>query len=128
MRHLTLFLLLCGACWAQSPDGSSANRSFWILTGANAGATAADAWSTLQLTKPHVCDQETGAPYLYGVHPTVGRTAGWMAAQVGLSTGLSYLLKRKKVQVWKFQLWSVPMAWNTVAHARGFLLNAANCQ
>jgi hypothetical protein len=130
---LFLFLSTASLSWGQLPDAPSAtaDRNFWALTGINAGATLADAITTAKFVghglPGHPCQVEAWNPELYGRKPSDARVFAVMGAQAAAATSLSYLLKKKHAHIWKFQLWTIPLAFEAQGHARGAIFNVRTC-
>lgn len=120
----------------QFPDAPSqtrtADRSFWIFAGINAGATFADAMTTTQMVGHSAhgrpCEFEAWSPTLYGHKANDGQVAAVMAIEAVATTGLAYFLKKKHAHIWKFQLWTIPLAYETEIHARGAIHNLRTCR
>lgn len=134
-----ILFALCSCVSAQEsilPDAASASvkvadRNFWILTGVNAGATFADAFTTARFVghglPGHACQVESMNPGLYGRKPNDARVYAVMGAQAVSASLLSYYLKKKHVHVWKFQLWTAPLLFETQAHGLAAIHNLRTC-
>lgn len=115
----------------QLPDAPSytprtVDKGFVALAALNAGVTFADGLTTVQVRGPGNRCNEVWGRALYGVHPTVGRTAVVMGGIAVATTAAAYVLKRKHARVWRLQLWQVPLVWQTYTHAQGLASNVSS--
>ena len=104
------------------------DKTFVGLALVSTGATFADSYTTLFARqnwlggKKGVCNIEVQSTYLYGTHPTVGRTYA-VASVKSLSSVLSayYLRKHHK------KFWSAPLVVNSIISLQGVAQNMAAC-
>jgi len=113
-------LLLASALQAQTVD-----KKFIALTAYNGAATLADAASTAALL--HDSCHEITNPGLYGTFPSSGRTFAIMGGMEASATLVSYVLKRKRVHIWKLPLWPAPLAFDAYWHTIGATNNIRRC-
>lgn len=130
-----IVLLTCTSFAQTLPDSPSASKKktadtqFWALTAFNTTATLADASTTAKVVShtPN-CSREVWGETLYGVRANDGRVFTVMAAKAGAATLASYFLKRHNIHVWKFKLWSLPLAYNAYGHASAAAHNMVTCR
>jgi len=104
------------------------DSKFLSLAIVSTGSTFADSYTTLFARenwlagKQGVCNIETESPYLYGTHPTVGRTYAVAVVKSAGSAFASYYLRHHHSK-----LWSLPLLANSVMSLQGVGQNLANC-
>jgi len=135
VQYAIIALLTCTSFAQTLPDSASASKKktadtqFWALTAINTTATLADAITTAKLLShtPN-CPREVWGETLYGVRANDGEVFALMAAKAGAATLASYFLKRHNIHVWKFKLWTLPLAYNAYGHTWGAAHNMAACR
>jgi len=104
------------------------DAKFLTLAVISTGSTFADSYTTLFARenwlagKTGVCNQEVESAYLYGTHPTVGRTYAVAAAKSSVSILASYYLRKHHSK-----LWSLPMVVNSAFSLQGVTQNMIVC-
>lgn len=92
------------------------------------GSTFADSYTTLFARqnwiagKTGVCNAEVQSVYLYGTHPTVGRTYGVAAVKSVGSLAAAYYLRKHHSK-----FWSVPLLANSIISLQGVTQNMRAC-
>lgn len=92
------------------------------------GSTFADSYTTLfarenwLARKKGVCNIEVQSAYLYGTHPTVGRTYAVASAKSVGSIFAAYYLRKHHSK-----FWSLPLIANTAISLQGVTQNMATC-
>jgi hypothetical protein len=113
---------------APKAEAKVIDSKFLSLAIISTGSTFADSYTTLFARenwlagKQGVCNIETESPYLYGTHPTVGRTYAVAVVKSAGSAFASYYLRRHHSK-----LWSLPLLANAVMSLQGVGQNIANC-
>lgn len=133
MAHLKAVLIvitffLSGFASAQElPENPQpvADRNFWLVTSANAAASAADGFTTIAFARN--CPYESGNPVLWGRRPTTARESVVMAGLFAASTLASYELKKYNAHIWKLKLWTIPVGHEIVSHSYGTVHNVIYC-
>jgi hypothetical protein len=113
---------------AVKREASPIDKTFVGLALISTGSTFADSYTTLfarqnwLAKKTGVCNAEVESAYLYGTHPTVGRT---YAVAVGKSAGSAlaayYLRKHHN------RFWSAPLVANSIMSLQGVGQNMIAC-
>jgi hypothetical protein len=92
------------------------------------GSTFADSYTTLFARenwlagKKGVCNVEVQSAYLYGTHPTVGRTYAVASAKSATSVLAAYYLRKHHSK-----FWSLPLVANSIISLQGVGQNMATC-
>ena len=113
---------------APKAEAKLIDAKFLSLAIVSTGSTFADSYTTLFARenwlagKQGVCNIETESPYLYGTHPTVGRTYAVAVVKSAGSAFASYYLRHHHSK-----LWSLPLLANSVMSLQGVGQNLANC-
>ena len=119
-------LLTSVASFAQN------GRAFWIASGVNFAAIAADSqttgrirarWLATPATETKPCLSEAGEPWLYGEHPGYARAYEVGALKFAASEILMLALRRSR---WR-SLWMAPLVYTVGASAHGAIHNAFAC-
>jgi hypothetical protein len=101
---------------------------FASLALVSTGSTFADSYTTLFARenwlagRKGVCNEEVESAYLYGTHPTVGRTYAVAAVKSATALGAAYLLRKHHSK-----LWSLPLIGNSVISLQGVTQNMIEC-
>jgi hypothetical protein len=104
------------------------DKKFLSLAIISTGSTFADSYTTLFARenwlggKRGVCNIETESPYLYGTHPTVGRTYAVASMKSAGAAFAAYYLRRHRLK-----LWSLPLVANSIMSLQGVGQNLKNC-
>ncbi len=104
------------------------NTTFVSLALISTGSTFADSYTTLFARenwlagKKGVCNLEVQSAYLYGTHPTVGRTYAVASAKSAASVFASYYLRKHHNR-----FWSLPLVANSIISLQGVTQNMAAC-
>lgn len=118
----------------SSPTASSVettrifDKKFIALALVSTGSTFSDSYTTLFARdnwlahRTGVCNMEVESAYLYGVHPTVGRTYAVATVKSAGSLAAAYLLRKHHSK-----LWSLPLIGNSVISLQGVTQNMINC-
>ncbi len=122
MKILFLICSLLGYASAQTAD-----KAFWTVTAANASMTALDDYTTARYVGTRNCPWEQTNPGLYGEFPKAPRVTLIMGGIFAGSVGLSYVLKRHRVHLWKCPLWAAPQGYMAYGHAWGGIHNLRHC-
>jgi len=91
-------------------------------------STFADSYTTLFARenwlagKKGVCNTEVQSAYLYGTHPTVGRTYAVASAKTATSILAAYYLRKHHSK-----FWSLPLVVNSIMSLQGVGQNMATC-
>jgi hypothetical protein len=94
----------------------------------SSGSAFADSYTTLfaqqnwQAGKSGVCNAEVDSAYLYGTHPTVGRTYAIATAKSAGSIVAAYYLRKHHSK-----FWSLPLIANSVTSLGGVAQNMPAC-
>ena len=92
------------------------------------GSTFADSYTTLfarqnwLARKQGVCNAEVQSAYLYGTHPTVGRTYAVASAKSAASVLAAYYLRKHHNK-----FWSLPLVGNSIISLQGVTQNMMAC-
>jgi hypothetical protein len=92
------------------------------------GSAFADSYTTLFARenylagKTNVCNMEVESAYLYGTHPTVGRTYAVASAKSAISVVTAYYLRKHHSK-----FWSAPLVANSVIGLQGVTQNMRAC-
>jgi len=104
------------------------DRKFVSLALISTGSTFADSYTTLFARenwlagKKGVCNAEVQSAYLYGTHPTVGRTYAVASAKSATSILAAYYLRKHHSK-----FWSLPLVANSIISLQGVGQNMATC-
>lgn len=104
------------------------DKKFIGLALISTGSTFSDSYTTLFARenwlahRTGVCNMEVESAYLYGVHPTVGRTYAVATVKSAGSLAAAYLLRKHHSK-----LWSLPLVGNSVISLQGVTQNMINC-
>jgi len=104
------------------------DTKFVALAIISTGSTFADSYTTLFARqnwlagKAGVCNAEVSSAYLYGTHPTVGRTYAIASVKSVGSIFASYYLRKHHNR-----FWSMPLIANSVASLGGVTQNMRAC-
>lgn len=104
------------------------NTAFLALAVISTGSAFADSYTTLFATenwlagKRNVCNMEVQSAYLYGVHPTVGRTYLVASTKSAASIFSAYYLRKHHRK-----LWSMPLLLNSATSLEGVTQNMIEC-
>jgi hypothetical protein len=102
--------------------------TFVSLAIISTGSTFADSYTTLfsrqnwLAGKKNVCNMEVQSAYLYGTHPTVGRTYAIASAKGAGSILAAYYLRKHHNR-----FWSAPLIANSILSLQGVTQNMAAC-
>jgi hypothetical protein len=113
---------------APKAEAPIVDKKFLSLAVISTGSTFADSYTTLfarqnWLAGKHgVCNMETESAYLYGTHPTVGRTYSVASVKSAGSLFAAYYLRKHHSK-----LWSLPLVANSIMSLQGVGQNMANC-
>ena len=109
-------------------EKSPIDSKFISLAIVSSGSAFADSYTTLFARenwlagKKGVCNMEVQSAYLYGTHPTVGRTYAVASAKsVGAVLAAYYLRKHHS------RFWSLPLIGNSVTSLQGVTQNMMSC-
>ena len=101
---------------------------FLSLAIVSTGSTFADSYTTLFARenwlagKTGVCNMEVESAYLYGTHPTVGRTYAVAGAKSAGSLLAAYYLRKHRNR-----FWSAPLIANSILSLQGVAQNMRAC-
>jgi hypothetical protein len=104
------------------------DRKFVSLALISTGSTFADSYTTLFARenwlagKKGVCNVEVQSAYLYGTHPTLGRTYAVASAKAATSVLSAYYLRKHHSK-----FWSLPLVANSVISLEGVTQNMMTC-
>lgn len=113
---------------AEVVEKNPVDAKFVSLALISTGSTFADSYTTLFARqnwlagKKGVCNMEVESPYLYGIHPTVGRVYAVASAKSVGSVMAAYYLRRHHSR-----LWSVPLVANSIISLQGVTQNMIAC-
>ena len=116
---------------APSPkavETKNIDRKFISLALISTGSTFADSYTTLFARenwlagKKGVCNVEAQSAYLYGTHPTLGRTYAVASAKSAGSMLAAYYLRKHHNK-----FWSLPLVANSIASLQGVTQNMVAC-
>lgn len=104
------------------------DATFLSLAFISTSSTFADSYTTLFARenwlagKTGVCNEEVESAYLYGTHPTVGRTYAVAGVKSATSVLAAYWLRKHHSK-----LWSLPFIANTAISLQGVTQNMIEC-
>jgi hypothetical protein len=104
------------------------DATFVSLAVISTGSTFADSYTTLFARqnwlagKKGVCNMEVQSAYLYGTHPTVGRTYAIASAKSAASVLVAYYLRKHHNK-----FWSMPLVANSIVSLQGVTQNMMAC-
>jgi hypothetical protein len=104
------------------------DAKFVSLALISTGSTFADSYTTLFARqnwlagKKGVCNVEVQSAYLYGTHPTVGRTYAVASVKSVGSLAAAYYLRKHHNR-----FWSMPLFANSIISLQGVTQNMAAC-
>ena len=104
------------------------DAKFVSLALISTGSTFSDSYTTLFARqnwlagKKSVCNVEVQSAYLYGTHPTVGRTYAVASAKSALSVFAAYYLRKHHSR-----FWSAPLITNSIVSLQGVTQNMRAC-
>jgi hypothetical protein len=104
------------------------DATFVSLAIISSGSTFADSYTTLFARqnwlagKKGVCNVEVQSAYLYGTHPTVGRTYAVASAKSVASVFAAYYLRKHHSR-----FWSAPLVANSILSLQGVTQNMMAC-
>ncbi len=104
------------------------DKKFIGLAIISTGSTFSDSYTTLFARdnwlahRTGVCNEEVESAYLYGKHPTVGRTYAVASVKSVGSLAAAYVLRKHHSK-----LWSLPLVGNSVISLQGVTQNMINC-
>ncbi len=104
------------------------DRTFIGLALVSTASTFADSYTTLFARenwlagKRGVCNMEVQSAYLYGTHPTIGRTDAVASVKSASSLFAAYYLRKHHNR-----FWSLPLVANSVISLEGVTQNMAAC-
>jgi hypothetical protein len=104
------------------------DATFVSLAIISSGSTFADSYTTLFARqnwlagKKGVCNVEVQSAYLYGTHPTVGRTYAVASAKSVASVFAAYYLRKHHSR-----FWSAPLVANSILSLQGVTQNMIAC-
>jgi len=104
------------------------DRKFVSLALISTGSTFADSYTTLFARenwlagKKGVCNMEVQSAYLYGTHPTLGRTYAVASAKSAGSALAAYYLRKHHNK-----FWSLPLLANSIVSLQGVTQNMMAC-
>lgn len=114
---------------AASRETKPIDTKFVALALISTGSTFADSYTTLFARqnwlagKKGVCNAEVQSAYLYGTHPTVGRTYAVASLKsIGAITTAYYLRKHHHSK-----LWIAPLLVNSISSLQGTTQNMIKC-
>jgi hypothetical protein len=104
------------------------DKKFMSLAFISTGSTFADSYTTLFARqnwlagKTGVCNEEVESAYLYGTHPTVGRTYAVAAVKSAGSAFAAYYMKKHHSR-----FWAAPLIANSLISLQGVTQNMIKC-
>jgi len=104
------------------------DRKFVSLALISTGSTFSDSYTTLFARenwlagKKGVCNMEVQSAYLYGTHPTPGRTYAVASAKSAGSLVAAYYLRKHHNK-----FWSLPLVANSIVSLQGVTQNMMAC-
>jgi len=113
---------------AKAPEANPIDKKFIGLAFISTSSTFADSYTTLFARqnwlagKTGVCNEEVESAYLYGTHPTVGRTYAVAAVKSAGSVFAAYYLRKHHSR-----FWSLPLVANSVISLQGVTQNMREC-
>jgi hypothetical protein len=116
------------ASFPKMAEVKPVDKKFVALAIISTGSTFADSYTTLfarqnwMAGKTGVCNAEVSSAYLYGTHPTVGRTYAVASMKSAGSIFAAYYLRKHHNK-----FWSLPLVANSVASLGGVTQNMMVC-
>lgn len=113
---------------AKAMESKTVDLKFASLAIVSTGSAFADSYTTLFARenwlagKKGVCNMEVESAYLYGTHPTVGRTYAVASAKSVASVAAAYYLRKHHSK-----FWAAPLVANSVIGLQGVTQNMINC-
>ncbi len=110
------------------PETNPVDAKFVSLALISTGSTFADSYTTLFARqnwlagKKGVCNVEVQSAYLYGTHPTVGRTYAVASVKSVGSLAAAYYLRKHHNR-----FWSMPLLANSIISLQGVTQNMVAC-
>jgi hypothetical protein len=104
------------------------DTKFLSLAFISTGSAFADSYTTLFARenwlagKKGVCNMEVESAYLYGTHPTVGRTYAVASVKSAASVVAAYYLRKHHNK-----FWSLPLVANSIVGLQGVTQNMKAC-
>jgi hypothetical protein len=104
------------------------NKTFVALALISSGSSFADSYTTLFARenwlgrKQGACNVEIQSPYLYGTHPTVGRTYAVASVKSAGTVLAAYYLRKHHSR-----FWSAPLVANSLISLEGVTQNMIAC-
>ena len=133
-------LLLCGAAaFSQElPDAPSfspsnqtrtADRAFWLTTGAYGASVAGDAITTsLWVARPSTCPRDGVIVGLHGTRSISSHAALTMAGEFAIASFAGYEFKKHNLHIGKLRLWELPFIARTYTHSHDAINNLEGCR
>jgi hypothetical protein len=112
----------------QFAEKKPIDATFLSLALVSTGSTFADSYTTLFARqnwlagKKGVCNMEVQSAYLYGTHPTVGRTYAVASIKSAGSLFAAYYLRKHHNR-----FWSMPLIANSIVGIQGVTQNMMAC-
>ncbi len=112
----------------KAVETKTIDRKFLSLALISTGSTFADSYTTLFARenwlagKKGVCNMEVQSAYLYGTHPTQGRTYAIASAKSTGSMLAAYYLRKHH-----HRFWSLPLVANSIISLQGVTQNMVAC-
>jgi hypothetical protein len=112
----------------KAPEANPIDKKFIALAFISTSSTFADSYTTLFARqnwlagKTGVCNEEVESAYLYGTHPTVGRTYAVAAVKSAGSAFAAYYLRKHHSK-----FWSLPLIANSAISLQGVTQNMREC-
>jgi|SRR5579863_9845577 len=109
-------------------EATTIDKKFVALAIISTGSTFADSYTTLFARenwlagKKGVCNEEVESAYLYGTHPTVGRTYAVASVKSAGSLLAAYYLRKHHSK-----FWSLPLVANSAISLQGVTQNMIVC-
>jgi hypothetical protein len=113
---------------ARMAETKTVDAKFLSLAVISTGSAFADSYTTLFARenwlagKKGVCNMEVESAYLYGTHPTVGRTYAVASAKSVLSIYTAYYMRKHHSK-----FWSLPLVANSAMSLQGVTQNMMVC-
>jgi|SRR5271166_2979126 len=110
------------------PEVKPVDQKFVAMALISTGSTFADSYTTLFARenwlahKQGVCNVEVESAYLYGTHPTVGRTYAVASVKSLGSVAAAYYLRKHRNK-----FWSLPLVANSIVSLQGVTQNMIAC-
>jgi hypothetical protein len=109
-------------------ESKTVDLKFTTLAVVSTGSAFADSYTTLFARenwlagKKNVCNMEVESAYLYGTHPTVGRTYAVASVKSAVSVFAAYYLRKHHSK-----FWSLPLVANSAIGLQGVTQNMRAC-